>query len=107
MEVGQVNFAHLWFFLFAALALITGLDDSDDELDLSRGWVAGLEYFGAWIVLYTPKSPIMNGNILQMTEMKDFDSKRKKLILTSLGQCALEMDAWQHQNLKSRISGRP
>lgn len=106
-RIAQVNFVHLWFFLFVALALITGLGDSPAELDFSREWVTGFEYFGVWIVLYTPRSLIMIGNILQVTEMKDFENKRKKLILTSLGLCALEMDAWQHQNLKSRISGRP
>lgn len=55
--------------LFVALGLITGLGDSRDELDFSRGWVAGLEYFGVWIVLYTPQSLIMNGNILKIIEM--------------------------------------
>jgi hypothetical protein len=41
-------------FLFVALALITGFEDSPDELDFSWGWVAGLEYFGVWILFVYP-----------------------------------------------------
>lgn len=58
-RIVRVKLSHLWFCLFVALALITGLRDSPNELDFSRGWVAGLEYFGVWNLLYTPQSLIM------------------------------------------------
>lgn len=47
--IALVKWSHLWFCLFVALALITGLGNPPKELDFSCGWVAGLESFGVWI----------------------------------------------------------
>lgn len=108
-----VKVSHLWFCLFVALALITGLGDSPDELDFSRGWVAGLEYFGVWIFFVYPSE--------SYNEWKYLASNRNKNMTVNVGNqvnsyspsvvCVVtvchRMDAWRHQNLNHRISGRP
>lgn len=81
--IALAKLSHLWFCLFVALGLITGLANLPNELDFSRGWVAGLEYFGVWIFHIYPRESYNKSNYLANNRNENITVNVENQILTA------------------------
>lgn len=81
--IALVKLSHLWFCLFVALALITGLANPPNELDFSPGWVAELEYFGVWIFYVYPRESYNKSKYLANNRNENTTVNVENQILTA------------------------